>query len=79
MDVLNNRPEYLREAFMTAFETENIREHELIEQSFRWGVEQGIFRDIDFRQIFISIIGMNIIYFLARPIAEFILDRRIDA
>lgn len=78
MDVLNNRPEYLPTAFVNAFENENIREHELIEQSFQEGVNQGIFRDIDFKQLFISIIGMNLIYFLAQPIAEFILDLDIE-
>ena len=78
MDVLNNRPEYLRTAFMNAFEVEKFREHALIEQAFKRGVEMGIFRDIDFNQVFISLIGMNVIYFLAHPIAEFILDLNIQ-
>jgi TetR/AcrR family transcriptional regulator len=74
VEVLNNHPEYLRTAFLNAFETEKIREHEVIEQTYQRGVAQGIFRDIDFKQVFISIIGMNIIYFLAQPIAEVVLE-----
>ena len=74
LDVLSNRPESLRKAFLYAFETENVREQKLVFQAFERGIREGIFRDIDFMQLFISIIGMNIIYFLARPIAEFILD-----
>ncbi|BBO86054.1 TetR/AcrR family transcriptional regulator [Desulfosarcina ovata] len=78
MEVLNNHPEYLRAAFLNAFETEKISEHELIEQTYQKGVAQGIFRNIDFKQVFISILGMNVVYFLAHPIAEFILDLSIQ-
>ena len=74
MDVLSYNPRLMQNAFINAFEEQEIREHELIKQSFEDGVKQGIFRDVDFMQIFISIIGMNLIYFLARPIAETLLN-----
>lgn len=77
MDVLKNRPEYLRTAFLNAFNKENIQMNSMIEEAFRRGVEQGLFRDIDFKQVFISIIGMNVIYFWAYPIAEIILNLEI--
>ena len=77
LEALSNKPEYLRSAFRNAFESENFKETEVIEQAYRKGVDQGIFRDIDFRQVFISIIGMNVVFFLARPIAEVLLDLEI--
>ncbi len=78
LEALSNKPEYVRLAFLNAFESENIKENEVVEQAFRKGGEQGIFRDIDFSQVFISIIGMNIVFFLARPIAELLLDRELE-
>lgn len=69
IDVLNNRPEYLRKAFINAFEAEKICEYQLIEVAYRRGVNQGIFRDIDFKQILSGIFGMSVIYFTAGQIA----------
>jgi TetR/AcrR family transcriptional regulator len=74
MDALNYRREYLRKAFINAFEAEKICVHQLIEKAYRKGIDQGVFRDIDFKQVFINIIGMNVIYFTVDPIAEFVLD-----
>ncbi|MGD9822918.1 TetR/AcrR family transcriptional regulator [Desulfobacter sp.] len=78
IDVLNNRPEYIRKAYLNAFASENIHEHTLLEKVFTAGVGKGIFRDLDFKQVFISIFGMNIIYFLAGPIAEIILNLNVQ-
>ncbi|MBD3276453.1 MAG: TetR family transcriptional regulator [Candidatus Marinimicrobia bacterium] len=77
MDVLSDDPGKIETAFKNAFSNGEIQEHDIIEQSFKEGVRQGIFRDVDFTQVFISIVGMNLIYFLARPIAETILNNQI--
>jgi hypothetical protein len=36
-------------------------------------VAKKVFRVIDTRQVFISIMGMNLIYYMARPIAQMVL------
>jgi hypothetical protein len=41
---------------------------------FEKGIEKGTFRPIDPKQIMISIIGMNMIYFSAKPIAQVLLE-----
>jgi AcrR family transcriptional regulator len=40
---------------------------------FENGVAKHVFRPIDTRQVFISIMGMNLIYYMARPIAQMVL------
>jgi AcrR family transcriptional regulator len=40
---------------------------------FEHGISQNNFRDVDPVQVFISIMGTNLIYFISRPIAEIIL------
>ncbi len=49
-----------------------IRPQQMIE-FFEIGIQEKVFRAIDVRQIFISIMGMNLIYFMARPIAQALL------
>lgn len=39
---------------------------------FEQGISQNNFRDVDPMQVFINIIGTNLIYFIAKPIAEII-------
>ncbi len=42
----------------------------------REGIKKKLFRDIDPRQLLISIVGMNMIYLAAKPMAEALLDFR---
>lgn len=42
------------------------------------GVAEGKLRKIDPVQVFISFLGMNLIYFLGKPMGESVLDIRID-
>jgi AcrR family transcriptional regulator len=78
LDVLSDDPAKIETAFKNAFSNGEIHEHDIIEESFKQGVRKDIFRDVDFIQVFISIVGMNLIYFLARPIAETILNNQIQ-
>lgn len=78
MNVLHNEPDKLQKAFHHVFAEKSMKVPQLLEMSFREGIATGIFRDVDFLQVFISIIGMNIIYFLGKPIAETILDFNVE-
>ena len=41
-------------------------------------IGERVFRKIDPLQVFISIIGMNLIYFIGKPIAQTLLDFRVE-
>jgi len=41
-------------------------------------ISERVFRKIDPLQVFISIIGMNLIYFIGKPIAQTLLDFRVE-
>lgn len=45
---------------------------------FEKGISQNNFRKVDPMQVFISIIGTNLIYFIGRPIAEIIMNLEVD-
>lgn len=51
-------------------------------ETFRSIFEEGIsrkdFRNIDPKQVLISIIGMNLIYFIGKPVAEALLDLHVE-
>lgn len=46
----------------------------IVESLFREGVAQGLLREMDFRQFMVSVIGMNMIYFMAKPITDILFD-----
>ena len=78
LDALANEPELLLLSFnniMCKWEKHLPQE---IMRSFELGVSKRVFRKIDYKHVFISIIGMNLIYFLFKPIAESILRLEID-
>jgi TetR/AcrR family transcriptional regulator len=78
LDALANEPEQLRLSFDNIMH--NWEKHIPLEilKSFELGVAKKIFRRTDYKHVFISIIGMNLIYFLFKPIAESILKIKID-
>ena len=73
-EALAGQPGEVRRVVQTLkAESDFIRPGRILE-IFREAVSEGKCREVDPRQIVISLIGMNIIYFLARPIAEVLLD-----
>jgi AcrR family transcriptional regulator len=58
-------------------QNEEIKEKHGPEQMYKFleaGVASGVFRNISPRQVLISIIGMNMVYFASRPISQTMLD-----
>jgi TetR/AcrR family transcriptional regulator len=45
---------------------------------FEEGVSRKDFRNINPKQVLISIVGMNLIYFIGKPVAEALLDLRVE-
>jgi TetR/AcrR family transcriptional regulator len=43
-------------------------------QTLEEGRRQGLLRDIDYRQLLISILGMNLVYFVTKPVAQVFLQ-----
>jgi TetR/AcrR family transcriptional regulator len=55
-----------------ALETCAVRPMRMVE-FFETGIAKGVFRSFDVRQVLVSITGMNLIYFVARPMAQLFL------
>ena len=77
VNVMAIKPDELKRIFM---ENAVIREvFAEVMQTFQEGYEQGILRDIDYRQLLISIVGMNLVYFVTKPVAQvFLLFEVVD-
>lgn len=73
LEAVADEPNEVREILSSLKEETDIKIPDRALEIFEKGTERGIFRDVDPRQVMISIIGMNLIHFLARPIAEVIL------
>jgi TetR/AcrR family transcriptional regulator len=78
LDALANEPEQLRLSFSNIMCNWEKHPPQEIIRSFELGVSKKIFRKMDYKHVFISIIGMNLIYFLFKPIAESILKIKIE-
>lgn len=70
---LANEPEVFKQTFQRVMAASD-KGYLNIRPIFEQGQTDQVFRDADFTQIAISIIGMNLIYFMAKPIAEVILN-----
>lgn len=70
MNALINDSENLQKIFLQATEGAVFEENNIYDRVFKEGVSQNMFRNIDYIQLMISVIGMNIIYCWAKPIAE---------
>ena len=69
MRALANEPEETKELLENFFM--NIKGSvQNVSSIYEEGVSQNLLRDIDFPQFMLNIIGMNMIYFMARPIAD---------
>lgn len=77
MDVLLNAPDSIKPIFsdITPHSSSIFR---VMLQLFQEGYERKLFRNIDYRQVIVSIIGMNVVYALAKPITEAIMNLTVE-
>jgi TetR/AcrR family transcriptional regulator len=78
IEALAGEPSVIREIVHQLKAEPDIVDPDLVLRILREGVARGDFRNIEPRQIVISLIGMNLIYFLAGPVAEVLLDLDAD-
>ncbi len=74
LEALAGDPGEVRQVIRALFSESDLIHPEKVFRIFEEGISRGQCRDIDPRQAVISIIGMNLIYFLNGPMAEVILD-----
>ncbi len=79
LNALSNEPEDIREvAEIVLRSPEIISSRKQMETVFEEGISRNVLRNVDIAQFLISMIGTNLIYFIAKPIAELQLDLVID-
>lgn len=78
IEAVANEPGEVRKIVRFLKEESHIIQPEMVIALFRNRISRGEFRDVDLRQVLVSIIGMNLIYFLARPIAEVLLELDVE-
>jgi TetR/AcrR family transcriptional regulator len=71
-----NTPEEFREV-MEVTQPDQIFPQKLMD-IFEQGISQNNFRNVDPMQVFISIIGTNLIYFIGKPIAEILMNLEVQ-
>jgi TetR/AcrR family transcriptional regulator len=82
LHALANEPEDLREAFhafKSQAEASNLHMPEALLSLVQGGMNGGEIRGLDPQHTLISIIGMSLIYFIGKPIAEGLLDRKVES
>jgi len=75
LNAIVNTPEDFREILEAI--RPNLKYPRKLMESFEKGISQNKFREVDPMQVFISIIGTNLIYFFGKPIAEVIMNLEI--
>jgi len=73
-EAVASNPGEVRQIVSTLKDKSAVIRPELILEILENGISRKAYRNIDPKQILVSIIGMNLIYFLARPIASVLLD-----
>jgi TetR/AcrR family transcriptional regulator len=73
-EAVAGEPGEVRQIVSTLKDQSDVIRPERILEILEQGIARKVYRDIDPKQILVSIIGMNLIYFLARPIASVLLD-----
>ena len=68
VNVMAIKPEELKKVFLENHVIKDIFAEVL--KTFQEGYEAKLFRNIDYRQLLISIVGMNLVYFVTKPIAQ---------
>lgn len=74
MEALANNPEYIHETMERILKERHSQIHKSLEEILREGVERKLFRQVDPLQTQISIMGMNLAYFMGMPIGKAMLD-----
>ncbi len=78
IDVLNNEPERWKAAVQQAVDTHKLPAQDPFLIHLEQEMDSEVFRKVDFKQLYISILGLNMIYYLAKPIAETLCDLQVD-
>ena len=78
LDALANEPEQLHDVFEELIENWGKNSPREMLETFEQGVALGVFRDINYKHIMISIIGMNLIYYFSKPISQVLLKLEVD-
>jgi TetR/AcrR family transcriptional regulator len=73
-EAIADDPDDVRHAFQVIRQESDVYLPEKLLAIFDEGVRQGVFRSVDPKQILISIMGMNLAYFVGAPIARAVLD-----
>ena len=76
LNAIVNTPEEFREV-MAVVQPDHLFPQKLMD-IFKQGISQNNFRKLDPMQVFISIIGTNLIYFIGKPIAEILMNLEVQ-
>jgi TetR/AcrR family transcriptional regulator len=72
VNILAIKPDEIKKLFIGSPVIRNIFNEVRI--AFHEGQEQGLLRNIDYSQLLISIVGMNLVYFVTKPVAQVFLQ-----
>jgi len=72
VNTLTVKPEEMKRLFTSNLAIRSIFTE--VQQAFREGQQQGLLREIEYRQLLISIVGMNLVYFVTKPVAQVFLQ-----
>jgi AcrR family transcriptional regulator len=74
LDALTHNPELVKRALKQALSERGTPHLQRLYDALERGKQEGVFREVDIDHLLISAIGMNLIHFLAKPMAEVLLD-----
>jgi TetR/AcrR family transcriptional regulator len=74
LEALVNNPEYIHQAMESLLKEPHAKLHRSLERILNEGIDANLFRKIDPLQTQISIMGMNLIFFIGKPIGQAMLD-----
>lgn len=74
MDSLVNNPEYIHDAMERLMKEKHSKLHKSLDLILDEGIKSGIFRKVDAVQTQISIMGINMVYFIGMSIGRAMLD-----
>jgi AcrR family transcriptional regulator len=78
IEAVANEPGEAQKILRSLKEESDLIHPERVLALFKSRIARGEYRNVDPRQVLVSIIGMNLIYFLARPIAEVLLELDVE-
>ncbi len=78
IEALSNDPEKVRTSFSSMFDSKSESRSFAVYSIVEEGIKTRKFRNVDAKQMIISILGMNMIYYLAKPIGEVLLNLNVD-